>query len=583
MKSLNSAVTEQDKVMEKLRTDLELLGLSPQEALIVALLLCNKKSMTIKEISEDVQIPNYLLYNILNLLSQKGFIEQISLKPKSYVSDQILVQQSTELFEQEIYSLCDSYRTALKKGEDEVFRILGLDEDQKKVYQFLVKHPGTRKDLVTKLELSYERIRTITEALFLRKFIQKKMKGKSILYFIVPLNEIIETEIQNLKGKLEERSNRMDLLINCLESTEEIKEKESKSNQISVIETHSEIHRKVEIISNNATEILSSLFIEMNQDFSNWKELIEHELLFALKLLENGKKIKWLVHKSFIEIFKNLDTKIIHQTLKSQPDFSIKVVQAHSFNDRIIIIEEQNYFEFPKSSEYLNKAIHISDKNIAMVKKIEFFNEWARAIDFTAFLTDSTDSKDDNIILFLGDQAEVNKFKSFKIAFLGKKGVGKTSLIHRHLHGYYDPHITATLGILVNETIIKLPSRLSNKDEDIKLILFDFAGQELFRNYYANEYDKDAYVIVFSLNEEDSFVELESWIDDVISNSKKSEQPLIFLLGTKFDLPVKIDKEKIWDIRKKYQIEYFYETSALTGHNINHFFKRIAELLVNSF
>ena len=580
---MHSAETEQSKSMEKLKTDLELLGLSPQESLIVALLLCTKKSLTIKEISEEVEIPNYLLYNILNLLTQKGFIEQISLKPKSYVSDQMLVQQSTELFEQEIYTLCDSYRSALKSGDQEVFKILGFDEDLIRVYRYLAQNPGTRKDLVTKLNLSYEKIRTITENLFLKKIIQKKMKGKSILYFAVPLNEIIETEIQNLKGKLEDRSNRMDLLINCLENTEEEKDKELKSNQISVIESHSEIHRKVELLSNNATEILSSLFIEMNQDFSNWKELIEQELEFALKLLENGKKIRWLVNRSFIEIFKNLDTKLIHQTLKSNPDFSIKIVQAHSFTNKIIIIEEQNYFEFPKSSDYLNKAIHIVDKNIAMVKKLEFLNEWAKAIDYRAFLND--DTKNDNIVLFLGSEAEAAKFKTFKIAFLGNKGVGKTSLIHRHLHGYYDPHITATLGILVNESIIKIPSRESKEDEDIKLILFDFAGQELFRNYYTNEFDKDAYVIVFSMNDKDSFLELDSWIDDVITNSKneKEKRPLIFLLGTKFDLPVQIEKEKIWDIRKKYQIEYFYETSALTGHNINHVFRRIAELLVHSF
>ena len=574
-------VTEQEKTLDKLRNDLELLGLSPQESLIVALLLCTKKSLTIKEISEEVNIPNYLLYNILNLLTQKGFIEQISLKPKSYVSDQMLIQQSTELFEQEIYSLCDSYRNALKKGEDDVFKILGMDEDLTRVYKFLEKNPGTRKDLVTKLDISYEKIRTITENLFLRKFIQKKMKGKSILYFIVPLNEIIETEIQNLKGKLEDRSNRMDLLINCLENTEEETEKETKSNQITVIDTHSEIHRKVEILSNNATEILSSIFIEMNQDFSNWKELIEQEILFALKLIENGTKIKWLVNRSFIDIFKNLDTKIIHQTLKSQPDFSIKIVQAQSFTDKMIVIDEENYFEFPKSSDYLNKAIHISDKNIALIKKLEFLNEWAKAIDYKSFLSD--DNKNDNIILFLGDDAEYSKLKSYKIAFLGNKGVGKTSLINRYLNGYYDPHITATLGILVNESIIKLPSRVSNKDEDIKLILFDFAGQELFRNYYSTEYDKDAYVIVFSLNDKQSFLELDSWIDDIISNNKNEKKPLIFLLGTKFDLPVQIEKEMIWDIRKKYQIEYFYETSALTGHNISHFFKRLAELLINSF
>lgn len=194
-----------------------------------------------------------------------------------------------------------------------------------------------------------------------------------------------------------------------------------------------------------------------------------------------------------------------------------------------------------------------------MVKKMEFLNEWSKAIDYRSFLSDAVDSKNDNIILFLGDEAESNKFKTFKIAFLGTKGVGKTSLIHRHLHGYYDPHITATLGILVNESIIKLPSRASNDDEDIKLILFDFAGQELFRNYYTSEFDKDAYVIVFSLNDPHSFLELDSWIDEVITNSKKDQKPVIFLLGTKFDLPVKVDKEKIWDIRKKYQIEYFYE------------------------
>lgn len=574
---------EQDKNIEKIKTELELLGLSPQEASIVALLLCHKRSMNIKEIAEEVKIPSYLLYNILNSLTQKGFIEQISLKPKCYVSDQMLIQQSTEIFEQDIYSLCDSYRNALKKGDEEVYAILGIDEDQKNVYKHLVGVPSTRKDLVNNLNLSYEKVRTITENLSLKKFIQKKMKGKSILYFSLPINEIVETEIQNLKGKLEERSNRMDLLINCLESTEEVKEQESKGNQITVIENHSDIHRKVEILSGNASEILSTLFIEMNQDFSNWRELIEYELYFALKLCETGKKIKWLVTKSFIEIFQNLDTKLIHQTLKSHPDFSIKIVTPHSFSSRIIVIDELNYFEFPKNSDYLNKAIHITDKNISTLKKIEFMNEWTKSTDYRSFLNDNNDSKNDNIILFLGDQAESTRFKTFKIAFLGNKGVGKTSLIHRHEHSYYDPHIKATLGIQVTDSIIKLPSAVSNLEEDVKLILFDFAGQELFRNYYTNEFDdKDAYVIVFSLNDKKSFLELDFWVNLILTNNNTRIKPLIFLLGTKYDLPVEVDKEKIWDIRKKYQIEYFYETSALTGHNINHFFKRLAELLVNS-
>ena len=38
----------------------------------------------------------------------------------------------------------------------------------------------------------------------------------------------------------------------------------------------------------------------------------------------------------------------------------------------------------------------------------------------------------------------------------------------------------------------------------------------------------------------------------------------------------------IWDIRKKYQIEYFYETSALTGEKVKEVFLAIADMIYES-
>jgi len=81
-----------------------------------------------------------------------GFIEQISQKPKRYVSDILLLQQSLPLYEQEIYGMIDEFRIAIKKGASEVYKLLGFDHLQIKIFEILMKQPSTRKDLVDKEE-----------------------------------------------------------------------------------------------------------------------------------------------------------------------------------------------------------------------------------------------------------------------------------------------------------------------------------------------------------------------------------------------------------------------------------------------
>lgn len=83
--------------------------------------------------------------------------------------------------------------------------------------------------------------------------------------------------------------------------------------------------------------------------------------------------------------------------------------------------------------------------------------------------------------------------------------------------------------------------------------------------------------MIFSLNDPKSFKDLEYWIS-LIPPSEFREHRVV-LIGAKRDLPNKINQDLIWDFRKKYNIEHYYETSALQGVNIKKVFQELAEIL----
>jgi GTPase SAR1 family protein len=87
--------------------------------------------------------------------------------------------------------------------------------------------------------------------------------------------------------------------------------------------------------------------------------------------------------------------------------------------------------------------------------------------------------------------------------------------------------------------------------------------------------------LVFSLNDPQTLSNLESWVQ--LLHESLSSTPIIFLIGTKADLPIKVDPDSIWDFRKKYRIENYFETSALTGLNVERLFEEFAVLLSISF
>ena len=73
-----------------------------------------------------------------------------------------------------------------------------------------------------------------------------------------------------------------------------------------------------------------------------------------------------------------------------------------------------------------------------------------------------------------------------KILIVGSGSVGKSSLIRRLCRGQYDENYKKTIGVEYLETDITISS--GDEDQEVKLMLWDTAGQEEFdgitRGYY---------------------------------------------------------------------------------------------------
>eukprot|EP00331_Platyophrya_macrostoma_P022652 CAMPEP_0176455568 /NCGR_PEP_ID=MMETSP0127-20121128/30705_1 /TAXON_ID=938130 /ORGANISM="Platyophrya macrostoma, Strain WH" /LENGTH=174 /DNA_ID=CAMNT_0017845231 /DNA_START=157 /DNA_END=682 /DNA_ORIENTATION=- len=111
---------------------------------------------------------------------------------------------------------------------------------------------------------------------------------------------------------------------------------------------------------------------------------------------------------------------------------------------------------------------------------------------------------------------------------------------------------------------------------EIKLQIWDTAGQEKYRSITQNFY-KNAMgvIIVFDLTDEGTFDNVRNWIRQIKNHA--GENVCRLLVGNKCDIEEnKIPKEKIAEFVKEVDIEYF-ETSAKSNININEAFYSIAK------
>ena len=160
--------------------------------------------------------------------------------------------------------------------------------------------------------------------------------------------------------------------------------------------------------------------------------------------------------------------------------------------------------------------------------------------------------------------------KAIKIGLLGDSQVGKTALCRALMNYDFDPEIISTIGN------IKLETRFELKDgNEIKLILWDSAGQERFRSVALNTLKAvKGIILVFDVTLKASFDNVNSWLNEI---SENLNDPCLVLFGNKIDRN-KDEWEVTQEEAKKFAEERnltYFETSAKTKEGLKEGFSYI--------
>ena len=161
------------------------------------------------------------------------------------------------------------------------------------------------------------------------------------------------------------------------------------------------------------------------------------------------------------------------------------------------------------------------------------------------------------------------KSETFKILTIGESGVGKTCILRRFVEDKFLKNHLATIGIDFKTKTVKI------KNKDIKLKIWDTAGEERFRNITTQYYKgADGIVLVYDVTDGSSFEKIKDWMDQIISNTTRDNIGLV-LLGNKCDFEERvITEEQGKKLAEELKISYF-ETSALNGQGINEAFEQL--------
>ena len=156
------------------------------------------------------------------------------------------------------------------------------------------------------------------------------------------------------------------------------------------------------------------------------------------------------------------------------------------------------------------------------------------------------------------------------VLFVGYSCVGKTALISRFTTGDF-PETNATIAPNYLKKQITIGSRIINMN------VWDTPSQEHFRETNILFYRRaNVFVIIFSVDNRNSFDDVKSCFEEVVSHSPDS---IIFLCGNCCDVENReVSFEDGMDKAKELgkDVEYF-ETSAMSGKGVDAMFERIAE------
>ena len=165
-----------------------------------------------------------------------------------------------------------------------------------------------------------------------------------------------------------------------------------------------------------------------------------------------------------------------------------------------------------------------------------------------------------------------------KLIVVGNQGTGKSCILNRFINETFDEKYQATIGLDFQSKNITI------HDQDVRLIIYDTAGQEKFRSLIPM-YIREAQIIllVYDISDKDSFDAMPNWIQEV--KEVLNKEVVFALIGNKMDLESqrKVSYEEGKKLAEKNNF-VFQEVSAKTGKNFENLFEvQIFETVYNKF
>ena len=176
------------------------------------------------------------------------------------------------------------------------------------------------------------------------------------------------------------------------------------------------------------------------------------------------------------------------------------------------------------------------------------------------------------------DSVPVEDLIKLKLIVVGNQGTGKSCILNRYVNETFEENYQATIGLDFQSKNITI------HDQDVRLILYDTAGQEKFRSLIPT-YIREAQIIllIYDIADRDSFDSMPKWISDVFD--VKNSEAVFVLIGNKLDLEnqrkVSFEEGKRLAQEKSF---LFQEVSAKDGKNFETLFeKQIYEEVYKKF
>jgi small GTP-binding protein len=171
--------------------------------------------------------------------------------------------------------------------------------------------------------------------------------------------------------------------------------------------------------------------------------------------------------------------------------------------------------------------------------------------------------------------------RAYKIVLIGDPEVGKTSIRRKYMGKSFRADYLKTLGADFAATKVIV------EGDTVLLTIWDLAGQSIFHGMRSSFYHGcKCALVVCDVTNPKSLDNSYKWAEEATNYAKNSLQE-IYLIGNKIDLEADrvIQNNQMEEVAKKFRDTFnfsvkVYETSALTGENINELFEYMSRRLI---